>query len=206
MQGIDKVWAPLGGRSVLSHSVANLGPFCDEVVVVVRADQVERTVSVFGSEPNLRVVTGGNDRRASVSAGLHALGDVEFIAVHDCARPLATPSLLQSGREALHRWAAAIPVIPVSDTVKRVDPDGQVTETIPRDSLRLAQTPQLFRASALRQAHDRASELGEPVTDDASLLEAQGMIVGTIPGDARNVKITTPLDLQVARFLVETGS
>jgi 2-C-methyl-D-erythritol 4-phosphate cytidylyltransferase len=204
MGEIDKVWASLAGKPLLSHSIDNLAPLCVEVVIVVRADRTQEAASWFGSRAHLRVVSGGNDRRASVSAGLQALGDVELIAVHDSARPFAAPSLLQRGLETMAKSVAAVPVIPVADTVKRLNPSGAVMETIPRDSLRLVQTPQLFQASVLREAHAEPARSSEPTTDDSTLVEALGQAVATFRGDVRNFKITTPFDLELARCILES--
>jgi 2-C-methyl-D-erythritol 4-phosphate cytidylyltransferase len=205
MGEIDKVWAPLAGKPVLSHSVENLGSVCAEVVVVVRSDQTRRAMSLFGSQSNLRVVPGGDERRTSVAAGLQALGDVEYVAVHDSARPLATSSLLQKGLEMMRDSVAAVPVVLVSDTVKRVDHAGGVVETVARGSLRLAQTPQIFHPSVLRQAHAAHAVPSELATDDASLVEALGRTIATFPGDVRNLKITTPLDLELVRCIFESS-
>lgn len=141
------------------------------------------------------VVTGGVTRQASVRAALTAVtADVDVVVVHDAARPFAPPDLFSAVVEAVADGAeGAIPVLPVIDTVKRVD-GGMVVGTLDRDELALAQTPQAFRVAALRAAHDLAAAEERVVTDDAALLEGSGRVV-TVPGDPMNIKITTMLDL-----------
>jgi len=145
------------------------------------------------------VVAGGETRTASVRAGLAAVPDAaEVIVVHDGARPLASPALFRAVVDAVAAGAdAAVPGLAVADTLKRVV-DGTVTATVARDSLVAVQTPQAFRAEVLRAAHDGASE----ATDDAGLVESRGATVRVVPGEARNIKVTTATDLEVAQALV----
>jgi 2-C-methyl-D-erythritol 4-phosphate cytidylyltransferase len=137
---------------------------------------------------------------------LGALRDgIELVAVHDAARPFAPPALFASVLEAIgDETDGAIPVLPIADTVKRVE-DGVVVATVPREELALAQTPQAFRLATLRAAHDRAAAAGLEVTDDAQALEAAGCLVRAIPGDPMNVKITTMLDLARAEARMGGG-
>jgi len=133
-------------------------------------------------------------------AGLDAVpDDTEVIVVHDGARPLASAALFRSVVDAVAGGASgAVPGVPLTDTVKRVDDDGAVVSTVPRHGLVTVQTPQAFRADVLRRAH----ATGDDATDDAGLVEAQGATVRVVPGDPRNVKVTTPADLDTARALV----
>jgi len=145
-------------------------------------------------------VTGGARRQDSVACGLQALPpDCDAVLVHDGARPFASAALCNSLLDALEAGAqAAIPALPVPDTIKRVTPEGDlVTETLQRRELRAVQTPQAFSLSLLRQAHQRAATEGWEVTDDASMVEQLGLSVATVPGEERNVKITTPADLEL---------
>ncbi len=143
-------------------------------------------------------VAGGDTRSASVRAGLAAIDDdsVEVVCVHDAARPMASPELYERVVAAVRAGAdAAVPGVPVSDTIKVVDPDGRVVDTPERSTLVAVQTPQAFRWSVLRRAHDAAGE----ATDDAGLVEALGGTVVVVEGDAVNRKITLPDDLDWAR-------
>jgi 2-C-methyl-D-erythritol 4-phosphate cytidylyltransferase len=147
-----------------------------------------------------RMVTGGATRAESVRAGLDAVpDDAAVIVVHDAARPLATPALFTAVVEAVRAAGTecAIPVLPVSDTLKRTS-DGIVRETVDRDGLVTVQTPQGFAADTLRRAHRD----GGQSTDDAGLVEQMGVAVRTVPGDPRNLKITRPEDLGLAEALM----
>ncbi len=134
-------------------------------------------------------------------AGLAAVaGGVERILCHDAARPLASPELFQRTLEALEGWDGVVPVLRVVDTVKRVQ-DGTIEGTEPRERLALAQTPQAFRAAALRDAHERAAADGFEGSDDALLLERAGYRVRAIEGERTNLKITTADDVRLAEAL-----
>jgi len=143
-------------------------------------------------------VSGGDTRAASVRAGLAAVPlSAQVIVVHDGARPLASPALFGAVVDAVTGGAdAAVPALAMADTVKRVV-DGVVTATVARDGLVTVQTPQAFRADILRAAH----VAGADATDDATLVEALGATVRVVPGDPRNIKVTTAADLVVAQAL-----
>ena len=148
----------------------------------------------------IELVPGGQSRRASVAAGIEALGDdVATVVVHDAARPLVEPSLIDAVLDALSGVDAAVPVIPVADTIKRVEGD-RVRETVARDGLARVQTPQAFDLDALRRAHREVTEDG--ATDDAVLIERSGGSVAVVAGDERNIKITTRADLLLAEALL----
>jgi 2-C-methyl-D-erythritol 4-phosphate cytidylyltransferase len=190
--GAPKQYEDLLGRRVLDWSLAAAGAECEGVVPVVPADRL-------ADEPAPGAVAGGSTRSGSVRAGLAAVpDDAEIVVVHDAARPLAGPDLFRRTIAAVRAGAdAAIPGVPVTDTVKRVD-GGRVTETVDRSRLVAVQTPQAFRADVLRRAH-----AGDPeATDDAALVESAGGTVVVVEGDPRNLKITSPDDLVVARALL----
>lgn len=208
MEGIDKIWADLGGRPVLAHALTRLAPAAEETILVVRQDAVDLARARFESEvPGLQVVAGGLERSDSVFNGLRASSLPDFVAVHDAARPFATLSMLLQGREILARCDGAVPAVDVNDTLKQIDEQGIIQATVDRAALRAVQTPQLFRAGPLVEAYE--TFLGgerRSVTDDASLLEALGAPVATFPGSPLNFKITTGLDLELARRIVACGT
>jgi 2-C-methyl-D-erythritol 4-phosphate cytidylyltransferase len=194
--GGAKQYERLGERRVLDWALADAGsvtprPGIDGVVLVVPPERIDR------SEPTpAAVVAGGDTRSDSVRAGLAAVPDsAEVVVVHDAARPFAGVELFAAVVRAVAEGAdAAVPGIELVDTVKRVA-GGQVVETLERAELVAVQTPQAFRAEALRRAHH-----GDPeATDDAALVEVAGGRVVVVPGHARNRKITTPDDLERAR-------
>lgn len=192
--GAPKQFLRLGPRRLVDHAVAAAAAACDAVIVVLPAGHP------WDGEPVTATVPGGATRAASVRAGLTAVPDAtDVIVVHDAARPLATPELFRAVIAAVDAGAdAAIPAVPIPDTVKRVAGD-RVLDTVPRDSLVAVQTPQAFRAEALRAAHRHAGD----ATDDAALVEAAGGTVRTVVGDPRNGKVTTPSDFVVAAALLE---
>ncbi len=194
-----KAFVTIGDRPVLAVAVAAAAasPAVSSIVVAVPAGMEGRAAACLEDVPIVTsVVVGGATRQASVRAALEAVpDDAAAIAVHDAARPFASPDLFTEVIDAVLEGAdGAIPVLAVADTVKRVH-EGIVVATLDRDELALAQTPQAFRAERLREAHVRAAAAGLDVTDDATLLELAGGIVRVVQGDVRNFKITTLMDL-----------
>ena len=187
--GAPKQFCDLLGTRVVDRSVATAVAVCDAVVVVL-----PDAMTWDGPHVDAAVV-GGATRSESVRAGLDAVpDDVDVVVVHDAARPLASRDLFAAVIAAVRDGAdAAIPGVVVADTLKLVD-GARVVQTVARDNLVAAQTPQAFRASVLRAAH--AS--GDDESDDAALVELAGGRVVVVPGDPANLKITTPTDLLVA--------
>ena len=187
--GRPKQYEDLGGRRVLDWAMSAASDASDGVVLVLPAADDDPT--------NPHQVAGGATRSESVRNGLAAVpGSAGVICVHDAARPFASAELFRSVIAAVRSGAdGVVPALPVADTIKVVSPDGRVLSTPERASLVSIQTPQAFRASALRAAHAAGGE----GTDDASLVEAHGGNVITIPGERRNRKITHPDDLAWAR-------
>jgi 2-C-methyl-D-erythritol 4-phosphate cytidylyltransferase len=195
--GAAKQFARLGGVTVVDRATGRARESCDGVVVVVPAD-VEWT-----APGSVLTAIGGTTRSDSVRAGLALVpADTDIVVVHDAARPLASRALFAAVVRAIHEGAdGAVPALPVVDTVKRVD-GARVLATVPRAGLVVVQTPQAFRVSMLRAAH-----AGSPVdTDDAALVEAKGGTVVVVPGETRNLKLTVPDDLEVARALLDIGT
>jgi 2-C-methyl-D-erythritol 4-phosphate cytidylyltransferase len=210
--GMPKAFAPLCGEPLLAHALR--GVFgCAEVehvIIVAPASHVEQSRGVVGhtrldgEHPRVDVVAGGVDRSASVQAGLGALHeDDRIVLVHDVARCLARSDLFARVIHAVRAGhPAVVPGLPVTDTVKVVDAEGRVLETLDRESLRGIQTPQGFLREVLEHAH--AS--GASATDDAGLVERNGGQVRVVAGDHRALKITSPFDLNVATALLQDGS
>ena len=190
--GGPKQFLELRGERLVDRAVSSATQACDGVVVVL-----PRGVPWDGPEV-AAVVEGGATRSHSVRAGLSAVpDDADVIVVHDAARPLATAALFRTVITAVEAGAdAAVPTVALADTVKRVE-HGQVIETVARESLAAAQTPQAFRAAVLRAAHADAAD----ATDDAALVERAGGRVAAVPGDPRNRKVTDPDDLTTLESL-----
>jgi len=197
--GGPKQYRQIGGEPVIRASLrALLGhPSIALVQPVIHPDDRALFDAASAGLAVLEPVPGGATRQASVHAGLEALRPraPDLVLVHDAARPFASPALIARGIAAARACGAAIPALPVADTVKTVDSDGAVTGTIDRAQLRLVQTPQAFSFAILLDAHQRAHAAGrEDFTDDAALAEWAGIKVGTFEGEAGNVKLTTADD------------
>jgi 2-C-methyl-D-erythritol 4-phosphate cytidylyltransferase/2-C-methyl-D-erythritol 2,4-cyclodiphosphate synthase len=191
-----KQYREIGGEPVIRSSLKGLAghPGIAMVQPVIHPDDTELFRAAAAGLDVLAPVFGGATRQASVRAGLEALSArrPDLVLVHDAARPFASAALIARGIAAAGASGAAIPALPVADTVKTVDPSGIVTGTIERAQLRLVQTPQAFAFATLLAAHQRASAAGrEDFTDDAALAEWAGIKVATFAGEAANVKLTT---------------
>ena len=198
MGGVDKQFAPLAGRPVLAHTVAafEAAPEVDAIAIVVNP-ATAAAVAALGRATGWRKVVAtppGGARRQDICAnGLAALtaaggsDALELVLVHDGARPLVSRALIARAVAAGRAHGAAIPGLPVRDTVKGVAPDGRITETLDRSRLWLVQTPQVFRYPILAAAYAAAAARDLSVTDDAALLEALGQPVGDAPRKRRAV-------------------
>lgn len=198
--GAAKQFCDLGGVSVLDRSASAAARHSDGVVVVAPLSELDRLSGGLGSPESAggvvwRVVAGGATRSGSVRNGLGEVPDgVGIVLVHDAARPLASDSIFENVIAAVRSGAdAAAPVVPVTDTVRR-----RGGGAVDRDGLVAVQTPQGFRAGVLRRAHREAPE----ATDDLALVSEAGGAVELVAGDLRNLKLTTPYDLETAALLV----
>ncbi|HET7035930.1 MAG TPA: 2-C-methyl-D-erythritol 4-phosphate cytidylyltransferase [Thermomicrobiaceae bacterium] len=207
MGSIDKVLEPVAGRPSLLWVLAALAasPRIAEVIVVVAQPKEAAVRALLAGERwpwPLVVCRGGATRQESVAAGVARLEPAsELVLIHDAARPLVSAALIEDGIACAELTGAAVAAIPVSDTIKRVGPDDQVLATLERRELYAAQTPQVFRRDWLETAYLRRQP-GE-ATDEASLLEQAGFPVQVYPGDPANLKLTRPIDLLVAGYLLE---
>lgn len=187
---------------------------CAGIVVAVQAESMSAVGCKLAESdgagvgrspvPEVVVVEGGPTRQASVAAALALVPErVRWVLVHDAARPLVPASVVSAVRTALAAGApAVIPVLPVVDTIKSVNSAGEISMTVDRSGLRRAQTPQGFQRDLLVRALGESARRGDEVTDDAASVAAMGVLVLTVPGDERGLKITTPDDLIVAEALI----
>lgn len=208
--GLPKALRELAGSPLLVHAMRRLAQAgcVGHVVVAVPAGAIDSVSALItpvlaGTGVGLSLVVGGAERQQSVALALAAVpGGYPIILVHDAARAFAPPELVERVAAAVRAGSdAVIPVLPVVDTIKQVDPDGAVTGTVDRSVLRAVQTPQGFRRTVLAAAHAVDTDGG--ATDDAGLVERLGGRVTTVPGAESALKITRPFDLQVAALLVD---
>jgi len=212
MAGVDKIFAPLQGAPLISHTI-DAFERCSQVgliTLVLSEDNVERgrklTLKHLWSKltPEL-VCSGGLRRQDSVRLGLDMVDGARYpwIAVHDGARPCVEPQLLERGLEAARETGAAVAAVPAKDTVKVVALDGMVESTPARESLWMVQTPQIFSYELILEAHS-ACPPDEVFTDDAALVERLGRSVKVFMGSYSNLKVTTPEDMDVARMYLKS--
>lgn len=207
MGGDNKLMQPIDGVPVLAHTLLALehAALVDEIVVAAREEDLilfGDLCKIYGVTKPVKIVRGGETRLESVyAASLECRAEAEFIAVHDGARPLASPELIDRTVALAHRTNAAAPAVPVKDTIKTVQ-DGKVVSTPDRETLRAVQTPQVFDADLFRAALEKARASGEAVTDDCSAVEMIGKEIYLTEGSYENIKITTPEDLILAAELL----
>ena len=205
MGGTNKILTVLEKLPVICRTVDAFDrcSLIDEIIVVTQKDLMEKVSRYLAAYGKMRmVVAGGETRTDSVMAGLAAVSDkAQLVAVHDGARPLVTDEVIRAAVVKAKKFAAAAPAVRVKDTIK-VSTDGAVDATPDRSTLYAVQTPQVFDRDLLAAALQNAKTQGLAVTDDCSAVEALGMPVQLTDGDEENLKITTPLDLELAALIL----
>ena len=206
---IEKQFLHLGGKPLLAHTLTRFEatPAIDRIVVIVPAGRetfcYQEIVAPEGLHKVTHIVAGAETRQRSVMAGFGCLkDDVDVVVIHDGARPFVTPALIRAAIDAAVVDGSAVAAIPESDTLKRVSGASTIVETVDRQNLWRAQTPQAFRRSILQHALAYAAQHNLDATDDASLVELLSWPVRIFPGSIWNIKITSPDDLAVADLLL----
>lgn len=208
MEGTDKLRVMLGDMPVVVWSILAFcrSPRITEIAVVCREEDIAdyyHMVQDFELDKVTKVVAGGEQRQDSVFAGVEACGgDTAYFAVHDGARPLIDPGLIENCIGAALEFGAAAVGVPVKDTVKLCGEDGYIESTPDRSRLWSIQTPQIFEAKAFRSAMAQARHYRRSYTDDCQLMEQAGKKVFIAQGSYENIKITTPEDIAVARAIL----
>jgi 2-C-methyl-D-erythritol 4-phosphate cytidylyltransferase len=203
--GFDKLLALLGDKPVLAHTIAafECTDSVREIILVARAERVEEFEELVRQSDFKKVrpvVAGGKHRQDSVRAGLGKVdAEAAFIAVHDAARPLITPEQIEHVLALAREHGAAALAEPITDTLKRADPNRFVTGGVPRESLYAMQTPQIFERALLEQAYAAVAANDLSVTDEVSAVEHLGAKVRLLSNDEWNIKITYPRDLLLAQ-------
>ncbi len=200
---VPKAFLALGGLSLLTRSALAMSTVADVLIIAVPADGLDEAgLQLAQVDAEIHIVAGGEHRQESVANALRMVPeDVSIVLVHDAARPLVPIEVTQNVVAAIRNGAkAAIPVLPLVDTIKRVNNNGIAIETVDRNQLRRVQTPQGFDRATLDLAYQNPEVVA---TDDAGLMDALGIAVLTVPGDERSLKITTMADVQHALSLLE---
>lgn len=203
---VPKQFVPMCGKPVLMHTIAKFGSVSDTSIILVIPQAHFRWWQELCEEHNFaiphKVVAGGSSRFQSVKNALATIVNAEagdIVSVHDGVRPLVSVELIARAFEQARKQGSAIPVVPVTDSVRKVS--GSQSEALERSALRAVQTPQVFDARLLLSAYD--TEFSEFFTDDASVVETAGHSVSLIDGETTNIKITHPIDLIVAEYIVK---
>jgi 2-C-methyl-D-erythritol 4-phosphate cytidylyltransferase len=205
-----KPFVNLDGRAVWLRTVEQFITRNDVVqcIIVVAPDDQEMFRRRFGANMafmNLQIANGGKERFESVANAIAMLKpEAEFVAIHDAVRPCVTEPQITSVFAKAQQTGAALLGVPVSETVKQVNDKQQITATVPRQGMWLAQTPQVFRRDWLSEAYQQRAKLGTNITDDAQLVEAAGHAVHVVEGAATNIKITTRGDLILAEAILKS--
>ena len=204
---VPKQFQLLNGQPILSYTLKTLQDcgVISEIVLVVPEKEYEKACEEWIGKPKLvkKVVKGGEKRQDSVFNGLQEVSqDTEIVLIHDGVRPLLSKKMISGSIDAARKYGAAITAIPLSDTIKRVDSSGLVSETIDREGLWRVQTPQAFRLPLLREAFAKAKSENFYGTDEGALIEHLGKPVKIVEGSEQNIKITRPEDLDLGETFV----
>jgi 2-C-methyl-D-erythritol 4-phosphate cytidylyltransferase len=204
-----KQFLPLGEKPLLFHSVhelGGLGAVRDVIVVVPKhyVRSVRRSGQMRGIKKPWRVIAGGERRQDSVYRALRAIkADTKIVLIHDGVRPFVPIAAVKRAIASARKFGAAIVALPATDTVKIADRGRRVVDTMPRERVWLAQTPQVFRAEIIRRAYREVRRRGLDVTDDAAAVEAIGGKVNLVVGSSENLKVTTRRDFQLAERMLQ---
>lgn len=203
------MFAEIAGKPILAHTIS-VFESCDavgEIIIVTGESEVEAVGELVGRFDFTKVrhiTVGGAQRQDSVRRGLEMVSS-DIVAIHDAARPMVTCDIIERSIDEARRSGACIAAVPVIDTIKSVEPDGNVSGTVDRANLYCVQTPQTFRTEHIRRAHEQAVAEGFYATDDAALIEKMGGNVTVVQGSYDNIKITTPSDVELAEMKLGGG-
>ncbi|MQF83019.1 2-C-methyl-D-erythritol 4-phosphate cytidylyltransferase [SAR202 cluster bacterium AD-802-E10_MRT_200m] len=205
MGGVDKLYVSIQGRPLFTFALETFvnSSIINQIVLVTAPSMLDVTRSVIqeiGYSDLVKVCPGGDRRQDSVRLGLQSVSNCTWVIVHDGARPCVDPGLIEMGLNAAQETGAAVPGIPLSDTVKLVDVKGRIKRTFDRNKLWSIQTPQIFRKELLEKAHN---SIVDSVTDDATMIEKMGHVVKIFPGSRENIKITWPSDLIIIQSILK---
>lgn len=208
---IQKQYLMLHGKPVLFYSLDVLErcPFIDEIVLVTGKGEEtycwNEIVKTYHFQKIKQIVAGGKERYHSVYEGIKAVGNCDYLYIHDGARPFITQEILERGRETVKKYGSCVVGMPVKDTIKVIDEETFAVETPAREKLWMVQTPQIFQYSLIREAYEKLMESDQiGVTDDAMVVEKMmNQKVKLVEGSYQNIKITTPEDLKIAELFLQ---
>jgi len=209
---LPKQFIPLSGKPVIAYSILSFesSEFINEVIVVVPENWVEYTkreiVDKFDLKKVSKVIAGGDERQASVERGIHSISSKpDIVAIHDGVRPFVTLETIEEVITQAGKSGGAIAAIPATDTIKKSGPEEIIENTLPRQDIWFAQTPQAFRYEILKEAFEKASEDGYLGTDESLLVERLGQEIKLVKGSKYNIKITAPEDIELGELILSSG-
>lgn len=210
-QKMPKQYLLLHGKPLLYYTIRQFlkTELCNEIVVVVRESDFsycQRNIIEKYNIPSIRLVKGGKERQDSVYRGLSAIAACDYVIIHDAVRCLVSEDIIRQTLTAAQKYGAALAAAPVKDTIKITTGEGFVQKTIPRTDVWSAQTPQIFSYDLIQLAYKRAYQEKFYGTDDAMLVERLGRKVKIVPAHEENIKVTTPLDFQLAETILSQRS
>lgn len=205
--GTNKIFLELGGESVLVRTLKTFSQSARINFLIVVTNEVETVTEILNATPNLKpfaVTAGGSERQYSIANGLKLVpNDAEIVLVHDAARPLINLETIENVIDAAEKFGGAIAAVPEKNTIKIIDAEGFVKSTPPRAELVAVQTPQGFKKEILMRAYEQAATDNFLGTDDASLVERIGGKIKIVQSSYKNIKITTPEDIQIAETFLQ---
>jgi 2-C-methyl-D-erythritol 4-phosphate cytidylyltransferase / 2-C-methyl-D-erythritol 2,4-cyclodiphosphate synthase len=209
--GAPKQFLEIAGKPILLRTVESILAIEEviQVVIAIPSEHIKTAESILKqlAQEKVHCVPGGSNRQESVRNGIAHIGqDADVIMVHDAVRPICDRDMMRRVLEAAWEKGAAVPGIPATDTIQRVSRSGRVLATPPRQELYAIQTPQAFHAGILKSALDRAHDAGFLGTDESSVVRWAGHPVVVVPGSPDNIKITRPMDLELAELLIAKGA
>lgn len=206
---IPKPYLELAGQTILYHSISRFLSLdgLSQVIIAASAQYMDRSQEVLDDVLPASIagicVEGGAERQDSITNALDRVGDVDLVMVHDAVRPFVNEAAISECCKVASKIGSAVLGIPAKDTIKRIDEEQYVQETPPRKLLWQTQTPQIFQKQIIVEAYEQAASNDIEATDDASLVERLGKKIKMVEGNQSNIKITYPLDLQLAKQLID---
>lgn len=197
----NKLFENLNGKPVIQYSVDIFTELGLEIVIPAHSSFIDEMSQLFENYNNVRIIRGGITRQQSVYRGLQEIGACDYVIIHDAARPLVTKDIVERGMLAVEDKKAVITAVKTTDTIKTVDNNKKITSTPNRIGLINVQTPQIFEYSMILDAHARHQD--KSMTDDACLIEENGLAVYYVDGDYSNIKITNQIDIDYAEILLK---
>lgn len=198
----NKLLEKIHDKEIIKYTIeAFLNSNIEEIIICANKSIIETLSDMFKEYKSVKIIEGGNSRQASVFNGLQAIQNCDYVLIHDGARPMITPEIIEKVKSEVIKKKAISVMTKTIDTIKEVDKSGKIIRTIDRSKLYNTQTPQAFEFNLIKNAHEKLQN--DTYTDDAGMIEALGQDVYIVEGDYRNIKVTTKADLALAEIYLK---